>query len=131
MVITHTRRRVIGRKEDDTSQIFYIDEGAPVEILQSEGVSHPAMPGGRLVKVRAAEERILIIDGAELEPFSRDETLRVLAQRMGMSYNTLVKAARAGRLFTRRSGAVRLTTEDAIRYAISQGKISPGIIKET
>jgi len=124
-MITHARQQIIGRLENDSSQVYFIGVGAPVEVVQAEKVSHPELLGRELVKVRTVDGHILVVDGSGLQPFSRDETLRVLGNRMGISYNTLVKAARTGRLFTRRSGSVRLTTEAAIRYAIDKGLLSP------
>ena len=124
-MITHARRQATGRAEGDTTQVFYLNEGAPVEVLQTEDVSHSALAGRNLIRVRTDKGIELVVQAADLEPFSRDETLRVLAKQTGVSYNTLVKAAQAGRLLTRRSGAVRLTTVRAIQYAIEQGLITP------
>ena len=124
-MITHARWQTIGRAEGDDSQVFYLNEGAPVEVLQTEDVSHPALSGRNLIRVRTEKGIELVVQASDLEPFSRDETLRVLAKQTGVSYNTLVKAAQEGRLLTRRSGAVRLTTAHAIQYAIAQGSITP------
>ena len=124
-MITHARRQTTGRAEGDDSQVFYLSEGAPVEVLQTEDVSHSALSGRNLIRVRTVQDIELVVQAADLEPFSRDESLRVLAKQTGLSYNTLVKAAQEGRLLTRRSGAVRLTTAHAIQHAIEQGSIKP------
>jgi hypothetical protein len=55
-----------------------------------------------------------------------EETLSVLADQTGIQYNTLVKAAREGRVLARKSGATWLSTKRAIEYALSQGTIRGG-----
>jgi hypothetical protein len=50
-------------------------------------------------------------------------SLPEVAEGMGFQYDTLIKAARAGRIQARQSGATWLTTIAAVKRAIAEGKL--------
>lgn len=52
---------------------------------------------------------------------SQEQTLRGLSHLTGQSYNTLIRAARQGRLSARKSGNHYLSTVRAVEYAIETG----------
>ncbi len=52
-------------------------------------------------------------------------TLSEAAQLYPLAYSTLAEAVREGRLESRRSGRVWLTTRAAIERAIAEGKLRP------
>ena len=54
---------------------------------------------------------------------SPEETLSVLSEMSGIREDTLLKAAQAGRLMARKSGATWLSTLNAVDWAIADGKI--------
>lgn len=53
------------------------------------------------------------------------KTLAELSQKLDLSYNSLSKAAREGRLQARQSGATWLTTIQAVEQAIESGHLRP------
>lgn len=71
------------------------------------------LPDGREVESEAA-----VVSSGIHAP---EETLSVLSEQSGIREDTLLKAAQAGRLMARKSGATWLTTMTAIEWAKSQG----------
>ena len=109
----------------NTQRVVRIARNEPVEVLEKDGLSHPRLQGANLLKVKNVDGLSLIVDAAGIEPYSRDETLSVVAQRIGYPYYILARAAKRGSLLARWSGNAWLTTERAARYAIERGHIRP------
>ena len=55
----------------------------------------------------------------------RVEALPALAELTGVPYDTLIKAAKGGRIQARKSGGTWLSTVEAVRAAINTGRIRP------
>jgi hypothetical protein len=101
--------------------------GTPVEFLEFvPGWSRPDTNGKHeYVAVRLPNNQQCEIDAARVSSgiHSPEETLPVLAEKVGLHQDTLLKAIKSGRLMARRSGATWLSTLNAVEYAVSEGKI--------
>ena len=94
----------------------------PTELLQAglPVAFHGFEPGDR-VKIELPDHRIVEVEASRVESgHEPEETLGVLAQALGIPYDTLVRYAREGRILARRSGSTWLSTRTAVEYAAIQ-----------
>jgi len=91
--------------------------GIPVAFLGFE-------PGDR-ARIELPDGRIVKVEAAVIAAHEQEETLSVLAGRMGIGYDTLARAARSGRLLARQSGVTWLSTIAAVEAALFEGRLRP------
>ena len=65
------------------------------------------------------------LDMIDATQAGRVEALPALAELTGVPYDTLIKAAKSGRIQGRKSGGTWLSTVEAVRAAINTGRIRP------
>lgn len=101
-----------------------VGNGTPVKFLNFSGARHPSYPRGpEMAEVQLSDGTvgILPLQSVGSGASGSEETLRGLSGLTGQSYNTLIRAARQGRLLARKSGNHYLSTVRAVEYAIETG----------
>lgn len=108
-----------------------LDNGQETELLRAgTSVAFLGFNPGDCARVELPDGRIIEVEAAAVDSHEPEELLSVLAENMGIGYDTLARAARDGRLLARQSGVTWLSTESAVRAALEAGRLRPRDISD-
>ena len=114
---------------DSENSPIHLQKGTPLIVYPHQSVpTHLFLSGYRhiAVKTKSGQKLYLENEGDMVENWTQEETLTYWAEKLSISYRTLLRAASESRLLARRSGKIWLTTQAAIDEALKTATMRTG-----